>query len=83
MKILLGKSQVALRKCHRNNRSIKAGQLKQLGAIEKLINRDEGFKFLRALRGSHPYLQKAKKDILAMIRQLGSANKGVHLIFIS
>lgn len=41
MKILLGKSLVALRKCHRNNRSIKAGQLKQQGAIEKLIHHDE------------------------------------------
>jgi len=74
MKILLGKSQVALRKCHRNNRSIKAGQLKQQGAIEKLIHHDEGFKFLRALRGSPPYFQKAKKDLFAMIRQLGSAS---------
>ncbi len=74
MKILLGKSQVALRKCHRNNRSIKAGQLKQQGAIEKLIHHDEGFKFLTALRGSPPYFQKAKKDLFAMIRQLGSAS---------
>lgn len=74
MKILLGKSQVALRKCHRNSRSIKAGQLKQQGAIEKLIHHDEGFKFLRALRGSPPYFQKAKKDIFSMIRQLGSAS---------
>ena len=74
MKILLGKSQVALRKCHRNNRLIKAGQLKQQGAIEKLIHHDEGFKFLRALRGSPPYFQKAKKDLFAMIRQLGSAS---------
>ena len=31
MKILLGKSQVLLRKCHTNNRSIKAGQLKHNG----------------------------------------------------
>ena len=74
MKILLGKSQVPLRKCHTNNRSIKAGQLKQLGAIEKLNHHDEGFQFLRALHGSPPYFQKAKKDIFATIRQLGSAS---------
>ena len=30
MKILLGKSQVALRKCHRNNKSLKAGNLKEM-----------------------------------------------------
>ena len=74
MKILLGQSQVALRKCKGNNRSIKAGELKQTGALEKLVCHDEGFKFLRALRGSPPYFEKAKKDIFAMIRQLGPAS---------
>ena len=74
MKILLGKAQVALHKCHRNNRSIKAGQLKQQGAIETLIHHDEGYKFLRALRGSPPYFEKAKKDLFAMIRELGTAS---------
>ena len=73
-KILLGQSQVALRKCQGNNVSIKAGQLKQKGALEKLIHHDEGFKFLRALRGSPPYFENDKKDIFAMIRQLGSAS---------
>ena len=74
MKILLGQSQVALRKCQGNNKSIKAGQLKQKGALEKLIRHDQGYKFLRALRGSPPYFEKAKKYIFAMIRQLGSAS---------
>ena len=74
MKILLGKSQIALRKCHGNNKSLKAGQLKQQGALERLIHHDEGFKFLRALRGSPPYFEKAKKYIFAMIRQLGPAS---------
>ena len=67
MKILLGQSQVALRKCQRNNRSIKAGQLKQSGASEQLVRQDEGFKFLSALRGSPPYFERAKKYIFAMI----------------
>ena len=74
MKIMLGKSQVALRKCKGNNRTVKAGELKCPGALEKLIHHDEGFKFLRALRGSPPYFEKAKKDIFAMIRQLGPAS---------
>ena len=67
MKILLGQSQVALRKCQGNNGPIKAGQLKQKGGLEKFIHHDEGFKFLRALRGSPLYFEK-------MIRQLGSAS---------
>ena len=72
MKILFGKAQV--RKCHRDNRSIKAGQLKQQGTMEALIHHDEGFKILRALRGSPPYFEKAKKDLFTLIRQLGTAS---------
>ena len=71
MKILLGQSQIALRKCQGNRHT--AGQLKQPGAVDNMIHHNEGFKFLRALRGSPPYFEKAKKDIFAMIRQLGSA----------
>ena len=74
MKILLGQSQIALRKCQGKGRRITAGQLKQPGAIDNMIHHNEGFKFLRALRGSPPYFEKAKKDIFAMIRQLGSAS---------
>jgi hypothetical protein len=70
MKILLGQSQVALRKCQRNSNTITAGQLKQPGALDNMIHQDQGFKFLRAVRGSPPYFEKAKKDIFAMIRQI-------------
>ena len=73
MKILLGKSQIAMRKCKGKNRCLTAGQLKQNGTLERLVHHDEGYKFLRALRGSPPYFEKAKKDIFAMIRQLGRA----------
>ena len=74
MEILLGQTQVALRKYQRNGSTITAGQLKQPGAIDNMIRYDQGFKFLRALRGSPPYFEKAKKDIFAMIRQLGPAS---------
>lgn len=74
MKILLGQSQIVLRKCQRNSRTITAGQLKRPGAIDNMVHHDERFKFLRALRGSLPYFEKAKKNIFAMIRQLGPAS---------
>ena len=74
MEILLGQSQIALRKYQGNSGTITAGQLKRPGAIDNMIHHDEGFKFLRALRGSPPYFEKAKKDIFAMIRQLGSTS---------
>ena len=73
MIILLGKSQIALRKCKGNNRPLTVGELKNPGNLESLIRHDEGYKFLRSLRGSPPYFEKAKKNLSAMIRQLGPA----------
>lgn len=74
MKIILGKSHIALRKCKVNSRSLNAGHIKQEGALERLIRHDEGYKFLTALHGSPSYFEKAKKDLFAMIRQLGPAS---------
>ena len=62
MKILLAQSQVALGKCQGNSHTITAGQLKP-GAIDNLVHYDQKLKFLRALKGSPPYSEKAKKDI--------------------
>ena len=61
MKIRLEKSQIVLRKCKGSNRTLTAGQLKQQGTLERLFRLDEDYKFLRALRGSPPYFEKAKK----------------------
>ena len=46
MKILLGKSQVALRKCKGNNRNLTSGHSKQEGVLERLVHLDEGYNFL-------------------------------------
>lgn len=54
-----------------NNRNLTAGCLRQEGVLEGLVHLDEGYNFLRALCGSLPYFEQAKKDIFAMIRQLG------------
>lgn len=48
MKKVLGKSQIAMRKCRGVGRTLTAGYLKQQGALERLIHLDEGFKFFRA-----------------------------------
>jgi len=68
MKILLGKSQIALRKHKIGSNRITAGQLKKEGALDKLMHADEGYRFLRSIRGSPPYFEKAKKDLFAMIQ---------------
>ena len=59
MKILLDQSQIARRKYNGNSRIRNAGNLKQQGTFHSLIFHDEGFIFLRALRGSLPYFGKA------------------------
>ena len=74
MKILLGKSQVALRKCHTNNKALKAGHLKKDGGLESLLHYVEGYKFPKALRGSPAYFENAKRVLFAMIRQLYKAS---------
>ena len=65
MKLLLGQSQISLRKCKLGNRTLTAGQLKTSQGLASLICHDEGYKFLRALRGSPPYFERAKKDLFA------------------
>ena len=54
MKILLGKSHIALRKCKGISKNLKAEHLKRQDALDRLMNHDEGFKFLKVLRGSPP-----------------------------
>jgi hypothetical protein len=50
--------------------------LKSESCVNKLINLDEGFGVLRNLRGSPPYFERCKKDLFAMIRQLGNPIRG-------
>ena len=40
MKILLGKPTIGLRKCKGNNRNLNARELKQTGAVDRLIHYD-------------------------------------------
>ena len=74
MKLLIGQSQIALRKNKMGNRTLTAGELKTQEGLQSLINHDDGFRFLKTLRGSPPYFEKAKRDLFAMIRQLGPAS---------
>ncbi len=71
--IVIGAITNCLRKCKLGNRTLTAGELKTPEGLGSLICHD-GYKFLRALRGSQPYFEKAKKGLFAMIRQLGPAS---------
>ena len=41
------------------------------GFVDDVAIHDEGFRVLRKLRGSPPYWESVKKDVFAMIKQLG------------
>ena len=65
-------ASISIRKCKTKSKNITAGDLKSQHSIEKLINLDEGLRVLRSVRGSPSYFEKCRKDLFAMIRQLGN-----------
>ncbi|XP_072018214.1 uncharacterized protein [Amphiura filiformis] len=54
-----------------DGKNITASMLRDHEQVKQLIKRDEGYRFLAQLRGTPAYWEKSKKDIFAMIRQLG------------
>ena len=73
MKIITGQTSIALRKHKPNQNSLKASNFKSGDALNNLLKTDQGYQFLKTVRGSPPYFETAKKDVFAMIRQLGPA----------
>ncbi|XP_078343176.1 uncharacterized protein LOC144628926 [Oculina patagonica] len=63
---------IALRKCKTKGKKYTAGDLKSEDYLNKLVHLDEGFRVLKNLRSSPPYFEKCKRDLFAMIRQLGN-----------
>ena len=72
IKQIQNSASLALRKYKTKGKKYTAGDLKSDDCVNKLIHLDEGFRVLRNLRGSPPYFEKCKKDLFAMIRQLGN-----------
>ncbi|XP_065139046.1 uncharacterized protein [Paramisgurnus dabryanus] len=64
---------IALRKGSDNSllQAITSDVLRKPESLTKLLNYDEGYKFLRPVRGTPPYWQSTQKDLFALIRQLG------------
>ena len=65
------KVSLALRKCKLKGKRLTVADILSSDTVSNIIKLDEGYKVLRTLRGSPPYWEQAKKDIFAMIRQLG------------
>ena len=64
---------VALRKGKGGQKSqrISPEMLKDEVSLKQLLKCDEGFRFLKPIRGTPVFWQSVQKDILACVRQLG------------
>lgn len=71
IKQISDKVSLAMRKCKLKGKKLTVNEVLSDESVDKIIKHDEGYKVLRTLRGSPPYWERTKKDIFAMIRQLG------------
>ena len=71
MKQIQDRVWVSLNRFKCKDFNLTAGDLKSHEKLDKLINLNEGYKIFRTLRGSPPYWENVKKNLFAMIRQLG------------
>ncbi|XP_060776102.1 uncharacterized protein LOC132885442 [Neoarius graeffei] len=60
--------QIALRKG--SQKDVSPQTLLNSDSLQQILRNDEGYKFLRGIRGTPPYWMSVQKDLFAMIRQL-------------
>ncbi|KAI7790400.1 hypothetical protein IRJ41_003612 [Triplophysa rosa] len=70
---ILSNVSIALRKGSDKSllQEVRSEVLTDPNSLTKILNYDEGYKFLRPVRGTPPYWQTSQKDLFALIRQLG------------
>lgn len=71
IKQIQDKVMLAIRTCKMKGKNYTAAQILDSQTAQSIVKLNEGYQVLRTFRGSPPYLEKAKKDIFAMINQLG------------
>ena len=71
MKQLNDKVQLALRRCQTDKNGMTAEQARNEECVEAIVKNDHGYYIFKQLRNSPAYLESRKKDVYAMIRQLG------------
>ncbi|XP_037395199.1 uncharacterized protein LOC108432566 [Pygocentrus nattereri] len=64
---------IAVRKGHDTQRQthITSEMLTNKESLQRILNYDEGYKFLKPIRGTPVFWQSVQKDLFAMVRQLG------------
>lgn len=71
IKQIQDKVALVMRKCKTEGKKITVGQVLDDTSFDQLVRLNEGYRVLRTLRGSPAYWENAKRDVFAMIRQLG------------
>ena len=71
LKQINDKVHLAVRRYKTKGKTITAGQARNQSTLDKMVLLDEGYYIFRTLRNSPAYLATKKKDVFAMIRQLG------------
>ena len=71
LKQITDKVWVAMRRCKSVKKKLTASDALNSETINKLVKLDEGYRIFRTIRNSPPYLESKKKDLFAMIRQIG------------
>lgn len=64
-------SFLSCHKCKLKGKKYSVAQILDSTIADSNVRLNEGYHVLRNLRGSSPYWEKARKDVFAMIRQLG------------
>jgi DNA replication protein DnaC len=71
IKQLQDKVWLSMKRLQMKGKTYIAKDFKDSDTIDHICKLDEGYRIFRTLRGSPPYWEAAKKDIFAMIRQIG------------
>ena len=70
-KQICDKASISLRRVQAASNRLTAGEVKSAEARQKLVKLDDGYRIFRTLRTTPPYWDTFKKDVFAMVRQLG------------
>lgn len=70
LKNISDKVNLALRRCKSEGKTWTVKDILSPSTVKELVRLDEGYYIFRTLRNSPVYLEKRKKDLFAMIRQL-------------
>ena len=68
---ICNKVHLAVRRCKTKGKRYSAGYILKDNMGESLVKLDEGYKIFRTIRNSPQYWEHQKKEVFAMIRQLG------------